>query len=117
MLLRYTVGKVSSKVAHDMAQVAKASDELSTLELNDRLLDTLRNSLKVMAPDLRKISIYAYGKSTDIARLLAVQIKQNQELSDALASRRKVAPRFIGALVLGITQIVTDFTKMVLTRY
>lgn len=99
-----------------MAQVAKASDELSTLELNERLLDTLRKSLKVMAPDLRKISISAYGKSTDIARLLAFQIKQNQELSDALASRRKIAPRFFGALVLGITQVVKDFTKMVSTR-
>lgn len=70
-----------------MAQVAKASDELITPELNERLLDTLRNSLKVMAPDLRQIAIYAYGKSTDIARLLAFKIKQNQELSDALASR------------------------------
>lgn len=117
MFIQYTVDEVSSKVVHDMAQVAKASDELSTLELNDRLLDTLRNSLKVMAPDLRKIAFYDYVKSTDIARVLAVEIKQNQELSDALASRRKIAPSFIGALNLGITQIVTDFTKMVFTSY
>lgn len=97
-----------------MAQVAKAADGLSALELNDRLLDTLRDSLKTMDQLLhytRRV------KPSDMARRIAFKISQNQELFDALVSRGKVVPRFIGALVLGITQIVTDFTKMIFTRY
>lgn len=115
MFIRNMVREISSHVAHDMAQVAKAADGLSTLELNDRLLDTLRSGLKAMEPKLRQISVY--DKTLDIARSLAYHITQNKELIDALASRRKVAPRFIGALALGITQVATDVVKMALTRY
>lgn len=117
MVLQNVIEEISSKVAHDMAQVAKAAAGLSTLELDNRLLETMRNRLNTMESELRYIS-ETHGKSPDIARKLALAIYQNKELIDALDSNKgKVAPRFIGALLMGMTRVLTDFTTMVLTRY
>lgn len=99
-----------------MALVAVAAHGLSTLELNNRLLDTMRSSLHEVEPELREL--YANGgDSTELSKWLSQKINTNQELVDALASTGKAAPRFIGALVLGATQVLTDVVKMGLTRY
>lgn len=99
-----------------MAHVAHSSAEWSTLELNNRLLDTLRNSLATSQANIRVI--YNYGVSSEtISSNLALKINQNQVLIDALTKTGRAEPRFIGALALGITQVVTDVVKMALTRY
>lgn len=107
---------ISSKVAQDMAHVAHSSAGWSTLELNNRLLDTLRNSLTTSQSKIRVL--YTNGVSSEtISRKLALKINQNQALIDALTKTGRAEPRFIGALTLGITQVVTDVVKMALTRY
>lgn len=109
--------EISSKVAHDMAlQVTEAAGGLSTLELNKRLLDTMRSSLYRLEPELQELLVIS-SASSDIAKKLSLKISRNKELVDALASRGKVAPRFLGALALGVAQVATDIVKMALTRY
>lgn len=99
-----------------MAHVAQSSAGLSTLELNNRLLDTLRNGLTTSQTNIRVI--YTNGVSSKtISRNLAHKINQNQALIDALTRTGRAEPRFIGALALGITQVVTDVVNMALTRY
>lgn len=100
-----------------MAQVAHSSAGWSTLELNNKLLETLRNSLTTRESNIRVLYTNSGVSSETISRNLALEINQNQALIDALTKYGRVQPRFIGALALGITQVVTDVTKMIFTRY
>lgn len=51
-----------------------------------------------------------------ISKQLALKIKQNQALNDALHAHGKTQPRFLGVLALGIAQIVTEVVTIGLTR-
>lgn len=104
-----------------MAKTAKihvyAPHSGSSLELHNRLLETLQNRLTLMQAQIQQLGSLTNDSVELISKQLALKINQNQELNAALASTGKTQPRFIGALALGITQIVTDVVKMGLTRY
>lgn len=81
------------------------------------MLLALQQRLTLMQAEIKQLGSLTNDSVELISKHLAFKINQNQDLNAALVSTGKTAPRFIGALALGITQIVTDVVKMALTRY
>lgn len=103
-----------------MAKVAKSvhkDPKASTLGLHNKLLETLRDQLKKMESKIKELGTLTKESNELISKKLADKINDNETLKKALDVDEKQKPRFIGALVIGITQIVTDVTNMVLRRY
>lgn len=105
---------IVSAVVGELVQVAKAAEgtNITTLELNSKLMDKARSVLKSLQPQLKELPSQRGDSAARVAKDLAHKINQNKALRKALFRDRKVAPRFpfipigfgIASLVL---QIIT----------
>lgn len=111
------VAVISEDVSSELAKVLANDPSGNNLELQNKLLLALQQRLTLMQAKIKELGSLTNDSVDLISKDLALKINQNQDLNAALVSTGKNAPRFLGALALGITQVVTDVVKMALTRY
>lgn len=103
--------KISEMIVGELVKVLDAAKgtKSSMLDLNNKLLDTTRNVLKGMEPELKELRSLGGGSADQVAKDLTLKINQNRALRNALPSGGKKAHRIIGPLETGMNHILKDF--------
>lgn len=101
---------ISTVVVDELVKVLNAAKNTNTkiLELSNKLLDTTRNVLKWVEPELKELRTLGGDSADKIAADLTFKINQNQALRNALPSGGRKAPRIIGRLETGMDHILHD---------
>lgn len=109
LLVKGLVGKVVTELKKLHAEGKKFSDKEAEFELRDAMvvaaLDYKNEIMKLVAPHEMMPFIRHVFSDPQVGKAFAN------------ISEGDIAPRAIGAIVMGTTQLAADWIKMLLTRY
>lgn len=103
---------ISSSVVGKLVHAAQdaTTTNMSTVELNEYLLATMKIALKWMQPEITKVISLSDSSPAQLAKNLTRRISQNQAFKDVLPKGGEISPRFAG-VVGTIGKIVYDVMK------
>lgn len=114
------MNQIASEVVDEMVKIAKADHldrKVSTLELHNKMLESLRDGLNKMGSRIKELAALTDASIDQISMELASKINENETLKKALVVDGKKSPRVIGAFIIGVAQIVTDVVNIAFRRY
>lgn len=93
--------KISSAVAGELIQVAKAANGTNTAKLTQKLQETARDVLKRMEPELKELFTLSGKSVRQVSKDLAHKINHNKALRKELSKGRKISTRSVAQMVVG----------------
>lgn len=103
---------ISSSVVGKLVDAAhdRNTTNMSTVELEEYLLATMKIALKWMQPEISKVISLSNSSPAQLAKELTRRISQNQAFKDVLPKGGEISPRFAG-VVGTIGKIAYDVMK------